>query len=63
MLAGLSRKSLIGQTLGLPVDKRLYAGIALAVLAVWKGAAIVRCHDVRETREAVLMCQIVRDAG
>ena len=63
VLAGLSRKSLIGQTLGLPVDKRLYAGIALAVLAVWKGAAIVRCHDVRETREAVLMCQIVRDAG
>ena len=63
VLAGLSRKSLIGQTLGLPVDKRLYAGIALAVLAVWKGAAIVRCHDVRETREAVLMCQVVRDAG
>ena len=63
VLAGLSRKSLIGQTLGLPVDKRLYAGIALAVLAVWKGAAIVRCHDVHETREAVLMCQIVRDAG
>ena len=63
VLAGLSRKSLIGQTMGLPVDKRLYAGIALAVLAVWKGAAIVRCHDVHETREAVLMCQIVRDAG
>ncbi len=63
VLAGLSRKSLIGQTLGLPVDKRLYAGIALAVLAVWKGAAIVRCHDVRETREAVQMCQAVRDAA
>ena len=63
VLAGLSRKSMIGQTLGLPVNKRLYAGIALAVLAVWKGAAIVRCHDVRETREAVQMCQLVRDAG
>lgn len=63
LLAGLSRKSLIGQTLGLAVDKRLYAGIALAVLAVWKGAAIVRCHDVRETREAIQMCQVVRDAG
>jgi dihydropteroate synthase len=63
VLAGLSRKSMIGQTLGLPVDKRLYPGVALAVLAIWKGAAIVRCHDVRETREAILMCQAVRDAG
>jgi len=63
VLAGLSRKSLIGQILGLPVDERLYPGIALAVLAVWKGAAIVRCHDVRETREAIRMCQAVRDAA
>ena len=61
VLAGLSRKSMIGQTLGLPVDKRLYPGVALAVLAVWKGASIVRCHDVRETREAIQMCQAVRD--
>ena len=61
VLAGLSRKSMIGQTLGLPVDKRLYPGVALAVLAVWKGAAIVRCHDVRETREAIRMCEAVRD--
>ena len=63
VLAGLSRKSLIGKVLGLPVDKRLYPGIALAVLAVWKGAAIVRCHDVRETSEAIRMCQAVLDAG
>ncbi|MCK5480740.1 MAG: dihydropteroate synthase, partial [Gammaproteobacteria bacterium] len=63
VLAGLSRKSLIGKVLDLPVDKRLYPGIALAVLAVWKGAAIVRCHDVRETSEAIRMCQAVLDAG
>ncbi len=62
VLVGLSRKSMIGQILGLPVDKRLPAGLALAVLAAWQGAAIVRCHDVRETREAILMCQAVRDA-
>ena len=61
VLVGLSRKSLIGKVLDLPVDKRLYAGVALAVLAVWKGAAIVRCHDVRETLEAIRMCQAVRD--
>ena len=61
VLAGLSRKSMIGQVLGLPVDKRLYPGVALAVLAVWKGAAMVRCHDVRETLEAIRMCEAVRD--
>ena len=62
VLVGLSRKSLIGKVLGLPVDKRLYPGVALAVLAVWKGAALVRCHDIRATREAIEMCQAVRDA-
>jgi dihydropteroate synthase len=36
--------------------------VALAVLAVWNGAALVRCHDVRQTREAIVMCQAVRDA-
>jgi len=63
VLVGLSRKSLIGQILDLPVDKRVYPGVALAVLAVWQGAAIVRSHDVRATCEAVRMCQAVRDAG
>lgn len=62
VLVGLSRKSLIGNVLGLPVDKRLYPGLALAVLAVWQGAAIVRTHDVAATREAIAMCQAVRDA-
>jgi dihydropteroate synthase len=62
VLVGLSRKSLIGKVLGLPVDKRLYPSVALAVLAVWNGAALVRCHDVRQTREAIVMCQAVRDA-
>ena len=63
VLVGLSRKSLIGKVLDLPVDKRVYPGVALAVLAVWKGAVLVRCHDVRPTREAIEMCQAVRDAG
>lgn len=63
VLVGLSRKSLIGKVLDLTVDKRLYPGLALATLAVWKGAALVRCHDVRPTREAIEMCQAVRDAG
>jgi dihydropteroate synthase len=60
VLVGLSRKSLIGKLLDLPVDQRLAPSIALAVLAVWQGAAIVRAHDVRATSEAIRMCQAVR---
>jgi dihydropteroate synthase len=63
VLVGLSRKSLIGNVLGLPVDKRLHPGIALAVLAVWQGAALVRTHDVQATHEAVEMCHAVHEAG
>ena len=63
VLVGLSRKSLIGNILGLPVDKRLHGGIALAVLAVWQGAQLVRTHDVQATREAIEMCHAVRTAG
>jgi dihydropteroate synthase len=63
VLVGLSRKSLISQILGLSVEHRMVPSVALAVLAVWQGAAIVRCHDVRETCEAIRMCQAVRDAG
>jgi dihydropteroate synthase len=63
VLVGLSRKSLIGNVLGLPVDKRVYPGVALATLAVWQGARLVRSHDVRATREAIEMCHAVRMAG
>jgi dihydropteroate synthase len=62
VLVGLSRKSLIGDVLGLPVDERLYAGLALAVIAVRQGAAIVRTHDVRATCEALAMCHAISTA-
>lgn len=60
VLVGLSRKSLIGQLLGdAPPHRRLYGGLALAVLAAAKGAAIVRVHDVRPTVEALTVAQAV----
>lgn len=59
LLVGLSRKSLIGHVLGRPVAERLAGSLALAVLAVSKGAAIVRVHDVRETADAVRLCAAV----
>ena len=55
VLIGLSRKSMIGKALGLPVEQRLYASVALAVMAVQQGACIVRVHDVGPTVEALRM--------
>ena len=59
VLAGLSRKSMIGQTLNLGVNERVSASIALALLAVLNGANILRLHDVKETCQAVRMIEAV----
>ncbi len=55
ILVGLSRKSLIGRLIGREVGERLPASLALAVLAVERGAKIIRTHDVAETVDAVAM--------
>ncbi|MHB1142484.1 MAG: dihydropteroate synthase [Sulfuricaulis sp.] len=55
VLVGLSRKSMIGKALGLPVAQRLHASVALAVMAAQQGARIVRVHDVGPTVEALRM--------
>lgn len=60
LLAGLSRKRMIGDALGLPVDDRLEGSLALAVVAVMNGAAIIRAHDVPQTVRAVRMADAVR---
>lgn len=53
VLAGLSRKSMLGQLLGRPVEARLPGSLALAVLAAERGAAIIRTHDVAPTADAL----------
>jgi dihydropteroate synthase len=53
LLAGLSRKSVLGQIVGVDADQRLYASVAAAVVAVMKGASIIRAHDVKATVEAL----------
>ena len=63
LLVGLSRKSMIGQLLGRAVDQRLAGGLALAALAVYKGASIVRSHDVAPTLDAIRMAAAVRTGG
>jgi len=59
ILVGLSRKALIGHVLGRPVAERLPGSLALAAIAVMKGAVIIRVHDVRETADVVRMCTAV----
>ncbi len=59
VLVGMSRKSMIGNVLNKPVDGRLYGGLAVAVLALERGAAIVRTHDVGATVDALKMTQAV----
>ncbi len=60
VLVGMSRKSMIGAALGQPVEQRLPASIALAALAVWQGATIIRVHDVQATVDAVKMTWAVK---
>ena len=55
VLVGLSRKSLIGKLLGRDMGQRLPASLALAIMAVERGAAVIRTHDVGATADAVAM--------
>jgi dihydropteroate synthase len=57
VLAGLSRKSMIGAVTGKPVDQRLAGSLAGALAAVAHGARIVRVHDVAETVDAIRVWQ------
>ncbi|MFK3826366.1 dihydropteroate synthase [Pseudomonas yamanorum] len=62
LLVGVSRKSMIGLALNRPVGERLHGSLALAALAVVKGARILRVHDVAETIDVVRMIAAVESA-
>lgn len=62
LLVGVSRKSMIGKVLGHEVGDRLYGSLALAALALTKGAHILRVHDVAETVDVVRMIAAVQAA-
>lgn len=61
VLAGLSRKSMLGQITGRPVGERVHASVAAALLAVEKGATLVRVHDVAATRDALAVLQAIKE--
>ncbi len=59
VLVGLSRKSTLGAITGRPASERLAASLAAALLAVLRGATIVRVHDVAATRDALAVLAAV----
>ncbi|MFU2047996.1 dihydropteroate synthase [Avibacterium gallinarum] len=62
VLAGISRKSMIGAVLDKPVDERIVGSVAAALIAVINGAKIVRVHDVAPTAEALKIWQATQMA-
>lgn len=57
LLVGISRKSMLGALTGRPVDQRLAASVAAALLAARLGADVVRVHDVAETVDALKVAE------
>lgn len=62
VLAGLSRKSVLGHITGRPVEQRMAASIAAAVVAAERGARIIRVHDVAETVDALAVWHATRSS-
>lgn len=63
LLAGMSRKSMLGAVTGRGAGERLAASVAAAVCAAERGAAIIRVHDVAETVDALKVWQATKDAA
>ena len=60
VMAGISRKSMLGRIIGRDVGERVYASVAAALIAVQNGARIVRVHDVAATRDALAVLNAVK---
>ncbi|MBK8570041.1 MAG: dihydropteroate synthase [Nitrosomonadales bacterium] len=60
LLAGISRKSMLGTITGQDVEHRVHASVAAALLAVMRGACMVRVHDVRATVDALKVLNAVK---
>ena len=63
LLAGLSRKSLVGKLTGRAAGERIYGSVALAVIAAMNGARIIRAHDVAATVDALRVVAALEGGG
>ncbi len=59
LLLGLSRKSFIGKILDLPVEERLEGSLAASIIGILNGAELLRTHDIKETRRAVMVAEAI----
>ncbi|MCL2126484.1 MAG: dihydropteroate synthase [Oscillospiraceae bacterium] len=59
VMLGASRKSVIGNALGLPVTQRVEGTLATTVIAVLRGCSFVRVHDVLESKRAIAMTEAI----
>ncbi|OBY52680.1 dihydropteroate synthase [Aggregatibacter aphrophilus] len=62
VLAGISRKSMIGAVLDKTVEQRMVGSVSAALIAAMKGACILRVHDVGETADALKIWQATVNA-
>ena len=60
LLVGASRKNFIGEILDLPIEKRIEGSLTAAASAVLSGANLIRVHDVKETKYAVMVADAIR---
>jgi dihydropteroate synthase len=63
LMAGLSRKAMLGKLTGREPRERVHASVAAALLAVQNGAQIVRVHDVAATRDALAVWNAVKSVN
>lgn len=61
VLAGLSRKAMLGRLTGRAPHERVHASVAAALFAAERGARILRVHDVTETRDALTVWWALKD--
>lgn len=60
IVIGASRKAFIGKITGMPVEERLEGSLGAACAAAMNGANIIRCHDVRETKNALRIVDAIK---
>ena len=59
ILLGTSRKSVIGNTLDLPVDQRVEGTLATTVIGMLRGCSFVRVHDIKENHRIIQMTKAI----
>jgi dihydropteroate synthase len=60
VLVSLSNKDFVGESLGLPVDQRVYGTLAVSALCAWQGARVFRAHNIAPTRQVLDMVAVTR---